>query len=137
MEGSTRAASCEGRVFLPAIARYVVAASAALLLLAPAVDAVVPSAAPKTLSRFHDPVIVSTGTLTELPDRRTASWRLYASEAGHLVPIPFQFDARARQGDVVVGRADEFTAADNDELVFMAKDTGQRDDNDPWPEGTA
>jgi len=107
-----------------------------LLLFASAAAAVALSAAPKTLSRFHDPVIVSTGTLTELPDRRTASWRLYASEAGHLVPIPFQFDARDRHGDVVVGGADEFTFDDNDELVFMAKDTGARVGNDPWPEGT-
>jgi hypothetical protein len=121
---------------LTTIARYFAAASGALLLFAPAVDAVVLSAAPKTLTRFHDPVIVSTGTLTELPDRRTAYWRLYASEAGRLMPIPFQFDPRDRHGDVVVGGAPEFTFDDNDELVFMAKDTGARAGGDLWPEGS-
>lgn len=121
---------------MPTIARYLAAASGALLLFSAAVDAAVLSAAPKTLTRFHDPVVISTGTLTGLPDRRTAYWRLYATENGRLVPIPFQFDARDRHGDVVVDGPPEFAFDDNDELVFMAKDTGAQAAPDLWPEAS-
>ena len=116
------------------LSRCLSAASVALLVFSTAVAATAPSAAPKTLTRFHDPVIISTGTLTSLSDRRTAYWRLYASVDGRFVPIPFQFDARDRHGDVVVDGAPDFTFDDNDELVFMAKDTGAQAAPALWPE---
>ncbi|MFQ5664845.1 MAG: hypothetical protein ACE5I7_00275 [Candidatus Binatia bacterium] len=83
----------------------------------------------KTLTRFHDPVIVSTSLLAGLADHRTAQSRLYSARRGVLVPIPFQFDARHGDGDVVfpdTAADQEFVFDDNDELVFMAKDTGDR-----------
>ena len=83
----------------------------------------------KTLLRFHDPVIVQTSGLRDLSDQSTANLRLYAAQDGVLVPIPFQFDARDKQGDLEFPEepsAAEATFDDNDELIFMAKDTGDR-----------
>jgi hypothetical protein len=83
----------------------------------------------KTLRRPHDPVIVRTGLLAGMPDRETGRYRLYALQAGRLVPIPFQFDARGADGELVLsedGAETEFTFDDDDELVFMAKDAGDR-----------
>jgi hypothetical protein len=79
----------------------------------------------KTLRRPYDPVVVRTALLTGLPDRATARCRLYAARAGAVEPIPFQFDARDRRGALVLSDA-EFTFDDDDELVFMAEDTGDR-----------
>lgn len=83
----------------------------------------------KTLTRLHDPVIVKTALLTELPTRDTAGYRLYSVQQGHLSPIPFQFDERDGAGEIVFNDTDakdEFRLDENDELVFMVKDTGDR-----------
>jgi len=90
-------------------------------------------AAAKTLTRWHDPVVVSTAELRSLPNHSTARFRLYRVEREQLVPIPLQFDARDDHGDVDVDGAAEFTFDDNDELVFMAKDTGDQRLGEPWP----
>jgi hypothetical protein len=90
----------------------------------------------KTLQRAHDPVIVSTGLLTGLADHETSRYRLYAVRHGRLEPIPFQFDARGADGELVLsddGIDTDFTFDDDDELVFMAKDTGDRASNDLLP----
>lgn len=83
----------------------------------------------KTLVRLHDPVVIRTSLLPDLPDHVTASYRLYGARRGALEPIPFQFDERDRDGELVLsdgGTDADFTFDDNDELVFMAKDTGDR-----------
>jgi hypothetical protein len=114
--------------------RDVVARRSLLVMLAVASSAV---AAPadrvvvdaKTLTRVHDPVVVRTGLLAGAPDRATARYRLYAARQGTLVPIPFQFDARGPDGELVLsadGADVDFSFDDDDELVFMAKDTGDR-----------
>jgi hypothetical protein len=107
--------------------------AAALLACAAARRADAAAGAAKTLTRFHDPVVVSTAELTSFPDHRTASFRLYRVEKGTLVAIPMQFDARDADGDLVVDGAAEFDFDDNDELVFMAKDTGDQAQDDHWP----
>jgi hypothetical protein len=104
-----------------------------LLLVLPGVGA---AAAPepaargvKTLSRRHDPVVIRTGLLAEASDRATARYRLFAAREGTLEPIPFQFDARSADGEFVLaqdGTETDFTFDDDDELVFMAKDAGDR-----------
>ena len=91
--------------------------------------------ASKTLDRLHDPVVVTTAALGSLPDRHSASWRLYRLEAGQPVPIAFQFDPVDAQGDVVVGAPEHFELGANDHLVFMAKDTGDRAPDGWWPAG--
>ena len=83
----------------------------------------------KTLTRVHDPVIVKTGILTGLPTRDTAGYRLYSVQQSHLSPIPFQFDEMDGTGEIVFSETaakNEFRFDENDELVFMAKDTGDR-----------
>ena len=83
----------------------------------------------KTLRRQHDPVIVRTGLLAGVPDRETSRYRLYALQADRLVPIPFQFDARGADGEIVLfsdGTETEFVFDGDDELVFMARDAGDR-----------
>ena len=83
----------------------------------------------KTLTRVHDPVILNTGALTGLSTRDTAGYRLYSVYQGVLSPIPFQFDERDGADEIVfsdIGAKHEFRFDDNDELIFMAKDTGDR-----------
>ena len=83
----------------------------------------------KTLTRVHDPVIVKTGILKGLQTRDPAGYRLYSVQESHLVPIPFQFDERDGMGEIVFSETaakNEFRLDENDELVFMAKDTGDR-----------
>jgi len=83
----------------------------------------------KTLTRFHDPVIVKTSFLRKLPTRKTANYRLYSAHQGTLFPIPFQFDERDGKDEVVfpdTNDSPEFSFDGNDELVFMAKDLGDR-----------
>jgi hypothetical protein len=90
----------------------------------------------KSLQRDQDPVIVRTGLLTGLGDHETSRYRLYAVRQGRLEPIPFQFDARGADGELVLsedGTETGFTFDDDDELVFMAKDTGDRAANDLLP----
>ena len=89
--------------------------------------------ASKTLTRFHDPVIIETSALAGLDDQDTDHYRLYSAKLGELVPIPYQFDARDESGDVelAVGTAMRFD--DNDELVFMVKDSGDRIGIDSLP----
>ena len=90
----------------------------------------------KTLTRIHDPVIVTTGVLKELPTRDTAGYRLYSLQEGRLSPIPFQFDERDGAGEIVFSDTAvtrEFRFDENDELVFMAKDTGDRIAPGLWP----
>jgi hypothetical protein len=92
----------------------------------------------KTLRREQDPVIVRTGSLTGLPDRETSRCRLYAVRHGSLEPIPFQFDARGADGELVLsedGAEKDFTFGGDDELVFMARDTGDRAPGEVLPAG--
>jgi hypothetical protein len=98
----------------------------AFLLSLPLVAASAPATArPRTLARLHDPVVVRTALLGPLSARDTARWRLYAAHDGRLEPIPFQFDARDTDGEVVLSDED-FSFDDDDELVFMAKDAGDQ-----------
>ena len=95
-----------------------------------------PAPETKTLQREQDPVIVRTGLLAGLPDRETSRCRLYALRHGSLEPVPFQFDPRGADGELILsedGAETEFTFGDDDELVFMAKDTGDRAPNDLLP----
>lgn len=87
----------------------------------------------RTLRRVLDPVVVSTGALASLPTRDTATLRLYRFEQGRPVPIPVQFDPRDARGDVAVDAPRDFAFDADDEMVFMAKDAGDRADPVQWP----
>lgn len=93
----------------------------------------------KTLRRFHDPVVVRTSLLTGLPARHTSHYRLYSVHNGKSSPIPYQFDEKDEAGEIVFPSAEnpgEFVFDDNDELVFMAKDTGERAPIELLPSGS-
>ncbi len=86
----------------------------------------------KSLTRTLDPLI-ATGDQTDLCGDPIAHYRLYAIQNKSLTPIPFQIDERDEKGNFILtdggnpcpdednGRFDE-----NDELVFMAEDTGDK-----------
>jgi hypothetical protein len=78
-----------------------------------------------SLTRPHDPVVLSTGALEGLTDREPAHYRLLVVRDGAVVPVPFQIDPRESGGAYEL---DDTTGAfdDDDELVFMAKDLGAR-----------
>ncbi len=113
-----------------------VLAALSLLFMIGVADAGAESQSSKTLTRFHDPVIVKTSLLGDLSSRQTGLYRLYSSHQGVLSPIPFQFDERDETGEIVFPGADDtgkFVFDDNDELVFMAKDLGDRIDSSLLP----
>ena len=115
--------------------RSLVFAWAASLLLASLARA--PLAGAETpLRRVYDPVVVPVAKLTDLPMRQTANLRLYRIADGSYVPIPYQFDARSADGELVVDGPADFTLGDGDELVFMAKDAGPRAPDGVLPEGS-
>jgi|SRR5579871_452030 len=114
--------------------------AAAPFLARPAQADVPPRAETKTLRRLHDPVVVQTAMLAGLPDHATARCRLYAyvAQRGAVEPIPYQFDARGPDGELVLSRdgtESDFTFGGDDELVFMAKDTGDRANAAALPAG--
>ena len=89
----------------------------------------------RTLRRVHDPVVVKTDRLAGLPTRETRDLLLYRMDGGRPVVIPFQFDPRDHAGDIVVDGPQEFRFDDDDELVFMATDAGDRAVSPPCPDG--
>ena len=99
-------------------------ALAALAL--PRAHAIAATDGARTLTREHDPVVVPWRKLGGLPVRDTTHLRLYRVAAGRLEPIRFQFDPRDRHGDLVVDAAGDLELKDDDELVFMARDAGER-----------
>ena len=103
-------------------------ASVALLLspLAPTLA----SAAP--LNRRLDPVVIAGRDLLVLSKPSTAHLRLYRWRNGAFEAIPYQFDARDKDGDIELDE-DEFAVDTNDELSFMADDTGERADVSALP----
>lgn len=108
--------------------RRLVAPLFAALVAAPAL-----ATAPR-LARRADPVVVSGAALLALPRPATAQLRLYRWRDGAFAPLPYQFDARDRHGDIELSR-DEFPLDANDELVFMAADSGERADPAALPAG--
>jgi hypothetical protein len=114
-------------------AAFVRPCAAVLLLAATSAVAATEAGTGKTLDRTQDAVVLSTARLDLLPGRATRDLHLMRVEHGQPVEVPFQFDQRDRKGDLVVDGPAEFTFDDNDELVFMAEDTGDRADRDLWP----
>lgn len=83
------------------------------------------AAAAHPISRRADPVVIEGAGLRVLPEGNTAHLRLYRWRDGIMEAVPYQFDARDRSGDVELAKRD-FVLDDNDELVFMAADSGER-----------
>lgn len=86
-----------------------------------------------TLSRPESPVVVPGRNLKALLKREIDTLRLYAWKEGKLVPIPFQIDERTPSGELAYEHGEERRSDtddarldDDDELVFMARDVGDR-----------
>jgi hypothetical protein len=87
---------------------------------------------------MHDPVVVSTGGLPDFSGWPSDRFRVVAARDGVIREVPFQFDEREDNGDWVVspiGDLPPFTIGDDDELVFMAKDAGDRVELAALPHG--
>ncbi len=85
----------------------------------------------KTLGRRFDPVIVTGDLLSGLHGLKIENLRLLAHNGNRLNAIPFQIDERDPDGEFIftdgklAGTDEDNGLFDyNDELVFMAKDTG-------------
>lgn len=107
-----------------------------MLLVATSITVALAAESPKTLARVHDAVVVPTGELGDVPDRQTGAWRLYRFENDVLGAIPFQFDPIDTRGDVEVDAPADFAFDANDQLVFMAKDSGDRATQGAMPSGS-
>jgi hypothetical protein len=88
------------------------------------------------LDRVMDQVIIEGGGLEKTNGRAMAKTRLMAFQNGKLSPVPFQIDEKTPGGDYVMSRPDGTMDKDtdqgrldnNDELVFMAHDAGDKGD---------
>ncbi len=87
----------------------------------------------KSLNRKMDPVVVSGEQCRSLMGKAINSYGLYAFQKEKLVLIPFQIDELDKKGNfVLTGGKKKYYDEDkehfdsNDQLVFMAKDTGDR-----------
>ncbi len=99
------------------------------------------SAIPRTLDRRYDPVIVPGDLLPCLWGLPIDDLRLFFYDNGRYSVIPFQVDERDPEGRMVFPQgkvasrdADNGLFDYNDELVFMAKDTGGRGPEKGWVE---
>ena len=116
------------------VSRAMVRASL-LAVVALAATAAAQPIATRDLRRPHDPVVVRTDRLGALPDRRTAQYRVFASRDGRVVPIPFQFDPVDVDRRIVFTDGADARFDDDDELVLMATDVGDRVDAATLPAG--
>lgn len=80
---------------------------------------------PKTLRR-GDKVVVQTELLKALPTRHTSNLRLFSAHEGALVPIDYRFYARSENDVSDSDGQGDFFLDDDDELVFFAKDAGDK-----------
>lgn len=106
-----------------------------LVLALPVVAAIVPRAAATPLSRLHDPVVVPVARLDGIAGSESAKLRLYRMREGRWETIPYQFDARSPDGGLAVEGPADFRLDADDELVFMAKDAGERSSDGTRPDG--
>ena len=95
----------------------------------------------KTITRKPDPVIVTGDNLSGVTGLNPTRLGLYAVEDNKLIPIPFQVDQRDEEGNFFLtemgGEVQDLSHLfdDNDEVVFMAKDLGDRCFPDQYPTG--
>ena len=107
------------------------ALAACLLMIACAVPAAADTQETKTLHRVFDPVVVS-GRDCGLTGHPIPNYGLYALTDDRLAPVPFQIDEKDKNGLFVLAAGklaasdDDSAFDDNDELVFMAMDAGDR-----------
>jgi len=87
----------------------------------------------KTFRRWPDPVVADCGLFPRLLGKEVRFLRLYARRDGAFLPIPFQVDEKDAKGNFVLLSGKEANPRDanglldkGEELVFMARDCGDR-----------
>jgi hypothetical protein len=96
-----------------------------------------PESAPAVaLNRPEDPIVVTGANLAAFDGQSIDELKLYTFDGNDWLPIPFQIDERANDitGTYVI--FEDGLLDDNDELVFMAKDTGPLAGAGDWPSDT-
>lgn len=98
----------------------------------------------KTLHRWPDPVVADCGLLPRLLGKPIADIRVGAWQEGRLRAIPFQVDERNGEGHRIYRNGEQGNPEESnglldagDELVFMARDSGDRVSPDAFPAGAA
>jgi len=95
----------------------------------------------KTLARILDPVVMTGKDLGPLIGQAPEQMALMALHAGAWEPVPFQIDQKKPDGTYAytsgpkAGPDPDPTLDANDELVFMAKDAGDRIEKEALPAG--
>lgn len=96
----------------------------------------------KTFSRWPDPVVIDVGILRSLLGTKIEELRVYAQRDGSFGPIPFQVDEKDAKGTLILPSGRHPNARDanglldkGEELVFMARDSGDRIDTQALPAG--
>jgi hypothetical protein len=97
--------------------------------------------ATKNLARSEDHIVIKGELLGEMVGKKIANLRLFAFSGGKLAPIPYQIDELDSKGSFVFTHGeqkgedeDKGLLDGNDELVFMAWDTGDRAAKNTWPD---
>ncbi|UCD83567.1 MAG: hypothetical protein JSU92_09695, partial [Deltaproteobacteria bacterium] len=108
------------------------------------------SATAKTITRNHDPVIMEGKFFPELMGKKIGNLRLFALLDGEFKPIPFQIDEKLPNGsyvlpnlvpgvnegkDISTNDEDRGLFDENDDLIFLVKDIGNRAERSIWREG--
>ncbi len=109
-----------------------------------------PSAAAKSITRIFDPVIMEGRLFPELMGKKIEKLRLFAFLDAEFKPIPFQIDEKLPDGsyvlpnlvpgvragkDVTTNDEDQGLFDENDDLIFLVKDIGDRAVRSLWREG--
>ncbi len=109
-----------------------------------------PIAAAKTITRIEDPVLMEGKLFPELMEKKIGNLRLFAFFQGNFKPIPFQVDEKLPDGsyvlpnlapgmqegkDVRTKDEDQGLFDENDDLIFLIKDTGDQAPKSLWKEG--
>jgi len=96
----------------------------------------------KTLDRWPDPVVSDCGLLSKLHGKSIADIRVGSWREGKLLPIPFQIDERNQKGDRIYLYGEKANPGESngrvdagDEMVFMARDSGDRISPEAIPVG--
>jgi len=107
-------------------------------ILAPAVVSVMAAGDQKSLQRGEDQIIVAGRTLPAALGWPIAQVRAFRFTQGKVVAVPFQIDEKLKNGKYALTagndrQTDDGLFDDNDELVFMAFDTGDQGDKSALP----
>ena len=107
---------------------------------APAEQAAAPAAG--AFSRHADPIVLKGEEIPDFAGATEADIRVFASRGGKFAPIPCQMDERNQWGEFVVTKGkrvvpdeDNGVFDDNDEVVFLSRDLGEKGDKAQIPGG--